>query len=373
MSTELQASKVGWKKLRKLAVTASIVAGIGVAATYLLWGGVVFLSADGLVTSRSVAIAAPWQDARIREVFVRPGDWVTAGQEIAVVESGTMSRSLADLAGEKARLSSRLAQLEARKTVVATLLPLAEKNSAQAAEFLGALEKAGANGLTVSKTLQEMTNARMQASDHFLSMKAEQSSLDVEIDANRKALDQVSSAYNDLQRTYGDGVLHAPASGLIGSHVAMVGEVLSPGKDKVASIYAGASFVLAYIPETYLLELEKGQRVTVTSRGQSVGGYIEKVLPVTEALPPEFQLPNRVRGRGQLVRIELSEKNNFAIDQKVEVTTCYFDGCRARVSGMVKSVAAGLRNIFNAPVQAAAGRELSPPPATDRSAFHAAS
>ncbi len=72
-----------------------------------------------------------------------------------------------------------------------------------------------------------------------------------------------------------------------------------------------------------------------------VGGYIEKVLPVTEALPPEFQLPNRLRGRGQLVRIELSELNNFAIDQKVEVTTCYFDKCGGPMSGMIKAMTPG--------------------------------
>jgi multidrug resistance efflux pump len=337
MSTELQASKVGWKRLRKLAITTSIVGGIAAGAAYLLWGGVVFLDADGLVTSRSVAVAAPWQDARIRQVYVRAGDRVSAGQDIAVVESGTMLRSLADLAGEKARISSHLAQLEARKIAVNTLLPLAEKNSAQAADFLEKLEKASANGLAIAKTVQEMTNARMQASDRFLSLKAEQATLDLEIDANKRALDQVSSAFDDLQRTYDKGILHAPASGIVGSYVAMVGEVLSPGKDKVASIYTGANFVLAYIPETYVLDLEKGQRVAVKSRGQSVNGYIEKVLPVTEALPPEFQLPNKVRGRGQLVRIGLSEANDFAIDQKVEITTCHFDRCGGAMSGMIMS------------------------------------
>jgi multidrug resistance efflux pump len=345
MSTELQASKIGWQRLRKLALTATIVAGVVTAGAYLFWGGVVFLDADGLVTSRSVAVSAPWQGARIREVYVRPGDRVTAGQEIAVVESGTMSRALADLAAEKARMSSRLAQLEARKTVVATLLPLAEKNANKAEEYLTALEKAGANGLAIGKTVQEMANARMQASDHFLSLKAEQASLDIEIDANRKALDQVSSAYDDLQRTYGDGVLHAPASGVIGSYVAMVGEVLNPGSDKVASIYTGTNYVLAYIPESYLLDLEKDQQVVVKSRGQSVNGHIEKVLPVTEALPPEFQLPNRVRGRGQLVRIALTDSNNFAIDQKVEVSTCSLGKCGFHVTDMVKSLVPTLWNV----------------------------
>ncbi len=344
MSSELQASKVGWKKLRKLAITTTIVAGIVATTAYIFGGGVVFLNADGLVTSRSVAIAAPWQDARVRGVYVRPGDWVAAGQKIAVVESGAMLRSLTDLAGEKARMSSRLAQLEARKTVVNTILPLAEANSVQAESFLGTIEKAGANGLAVSKTLQEMTSARMQASERFLSLKAEQASLEVEIEANRKAFNQMSSAYDDLQRSYGDGFLHAPASGLIGSNVAMVGEVLSAGKDRVASIYIGAHFVVAYIPETYLLELEKGQKVVVNSRGQSLDGHIEKVLPMTEALPPEFQLPNRVRGRGQLVRIELPGQNNFAIDQKVQVTTCYLK-CEVSVPAIATRIVPSLRSI----------------------------
>jgi hypothetical protein len=75
--------------------------------------------------------------------------------------------------------------------------------------FLNALQKAGSNGLTVSKNLQEMTSASVQASERYLSMKAEQSSLETEVDANKKALSQVSSAYDDLQSAYNNGVLYA--------------------------------------------------------------------------------------------------------------------------------------------------------------------
>ena len=59
-----------------------------------------------------------------------------------------MLRSLAELAAEKARISSRIAQLNARKGVVTTLTPLAEQNVTQTEGFLNALQKAGANGLT---------------------------------------------------------------------------------------------------------------------------------------------------------------------------------------------------------------------------------
>jgi multidrug resistance efflux pump len=338
MSNEPKASKVVWKKLCTIVVTVALMGGTGAGLAYLLWGGSVILNADAIITRQHVAVAAPWQDARVREVFVRPGDRVEAGQKIATVESATILRSLAELAAEKARIGSRAAQLAARKSVVATLLPIAEEHAAQAKDFLSTLQKAGANGLAVSKTLQEMMAAHVQASDRLLSLKAEQGSLESEAEANQKALAQVSAAYDDLQRAYDNGALLAPVSGVVGANVATVGEVLSGAKDKVASIYTGPSFVLAYIPDSYWFDLAEGQKVAVKSRGQMVVGSIEKVLPVTEALPPEFQVPNKVRGRGQLVRVAIPDNDaSFAIDQKSVVTSCYFQNCGTGLGEAVRA------------------------------------
>jgi multidrug resistance efflux pump len=344
MSKELQTSKLAWTKLRRVLLTAVTLGGIGAGAWYLVSGDAVMLSADAIVTRQRVAVAAPWQDARVREVDVRPGDRVEAGQKIATVESATISRSLAELAAEKARIGGRVAQLEGRRTVVTTLLPLAETSATEAQAFLNKVQNAGANGLAVSKTLVELTAASVQASERSLSLKAEQVSLEIEMKANKTALEQVSAAYDDLERTYGNGILYAPVSGYVGANVAMVGEVLSGGNDRIASIYTGPSFVLAYIPESYLFDVEEGQKVAVKTRGQTIVGDVEKVLPVTEALPPEFQLPNRARGRGQLVRIALLDKAQFPIDQKAHVTGCLFENCKTGVSGAVKAATPALRS-----------------------------
>ena len=85
MSKELRESKVAWKKLRKFMVAAALVAA-GASGAYVVSTGGVFFGADGIVTRQRTAVAAPWPDARIREVYVRPGDSVEAGQKIAVVE-----------------------------------------------------------------------------------------------------------------------------------------------------------------------------------------------------------------------------------------------------------------------------------------------
>jgi multidrug resistance efflux pump len=356
MTNELQASHVKWQRLRRLMFTTTL-AVVGVLAILALAGGGVLLDADGMVTRRSVSIASPWPDVRVREVNVRPGDWVEAGQKIAVVESATMSRSIAELAAEKARVSSRLAQLEARKTVVKALLPLASASAKETESFLANLQNANKNGLVVTRSLQEMSAAKVQAMDKVLTLQAEETSLETEIRSNRDALEQLSTAYADLQQAYGSGVLAAPVSGYIGSRVAMVGEVLSSGSTLIANIYTGPNHVLAYIPENYWFDMEEGQQVSVRARGRSIAGHIERILPVTEALPPEFQLPNRVRARGQVVRVTLSGDDNFAVHEKIKLTACHLKDCHR---GVGEIILAALPSPFSSRRRVQAAHENAP-------------
>lgn len=346
---QLQASQVKWKRLRKVVLTTALFGVFGTLAIYVFAGGAVLLDADGMVTRRSVSVASPWPDARVREVDVRPGDWVEAGQQIAVVESATMSRSIAELAAEKARVSSRLAQLKGRREVVKALIPVAKKSAESANNYMSTLNDANKRGMALARSMQQMSAAQVEAMDKLLSLEAERTSLVIEIASNEEALQQLTASIDDLKQTYGNGVLRAPASGYIGSHVGMVGEVLNAGATSVANIYTGPNYVLAYIPDNYLFDVDEGQRVAVKGRGRTVTGYIERVLPVTEALPPEFQLPNRVRGRGQVVRVALSDDNSFAVDETIELTSCHLNGCRLGVRGILEAALPGLRGSKHKP------------------------
>jgi multidrug resistance efflux pump len=342
MNDDLHASQITWRRVRRFVfLTVSSIA-IGTTVLYLLLGGTVLLNADGLVTRCRVAVASPWPDARVRQIVVRPGDWVLAGQKIAIVESAAMSRLLADLAAEKARLTSRLAQLSARSAVVKALLPSASANAAQTTAFLVTLQKARTRGIVVDRTIQTMTAAKLDAMDKLLTLREEVTSLETEISSNQEALIEVAAAYADSQKAYGSGLLTAPATGFIGSKVALVGEVLIAGNADVANIYTGPSYVVAYIPENYMFDVQEGQKLMVSGRGHAVAGRIDKVLPVTEALPPEFQLPNRARGRGQLARVSLLETEHYAVDEKVQLTSCFLGGCRIRMHDLIKVAAPGL-------------------------------
>jgi multidrug resistance efflux pump len=361
--SELKVSGLVWKRLRRILFSTVILAGAAAGTVYAFSGGRLLLDADGMITSEHVSVTAPFE-ARIRQVLVRPGDTVVAGQAIAIVDSATISRSLAELASDKARIVARLAQLEGRRAAIKTLLPIAEASAQQSKSFLDRLSEAKGRGLAVEKSLNDTNASYTVALERAVSLRAEQVSIEHEAEGNQEAFREVSTAYANLQQIYNNGVLTAPADGYVGSAVSSVGEVLT-GNAKVAQINTGRSYALAYLPEGYLLDVEEGQKVGIQARGQVVQGQIDKVLPITEALPPEFQLPNKARERGQLVRIALNDGQQFALDQKVRITNCLTASCNMNVAVVMRTaiptvlaaipgVVQGIRNAFSQTAQAQA-------------------
>jgi multidrug resistance efflux pump len=325
----LSASRVNWRRLRRTALHGGLVACAIAGTTFYMNSGFsgLLLRADGHVTRQRVAVA-PAFEGRVAEVLVRPGDHVEQGQKIAVVKSASVGRSLADLEAERARLTSKIAELDTRRKVIADTLPLATASAERAAAYLGDLDRAEANGLTLRKSLQEMTAASLSAAEHVASLRAQQDSLSAELEANRVARDKVTSAYDELSATYDRGALYASVSGDVGTNVVPVGQTLATGNGgAVADIFTGKSFVLAYLPDSYLFDVSEGQPVTIQTRTDSVEGRIDRMLPLAQNLPIDLQRPNRVLERGRLVRIALPAGNELPIDQQVRVTGCFLNHC----------------------------------------------
>jgi len=340
----LQASQINWRRLRhRLFNLGLVIVAVGAVALYLnSAAGGFFFHAEGLVTRERVAVA-PSFEGKVVEMFVHPGDKVTRGQKIALVESAALSRSLSDLAAEKARLISKIAELQARRQMIAETLPIAEESARRSAAFLQTLTEASRRGLVVNRSLQEITMAALTATERAASFKAEQASLGAELEANKNALIETSQAYQRLNTLYGNGILAASVSGDIGSEIAAVGQVLTPGNGAVAVIYTGENFVLAYVPDAYLSRIFEGRQVGVKVRGHVFNATVERILPITAALPADLQNPNRVRERGRLVRIALTDPNALAIGQKVEIVRCFAEDCRL---GPLRALWQGLLGMF---------------------------
>ena len=241
--------------------------------------------------------------------------------------SGSVLDAPDDLAVEKARLDTRIAAIEARKAAIGLLLPAAEANAGQAQDYLDKVSGASRKGLAVDKALTDMTSAAFAAAEKHQTLKAEQVSLESELAAYQNALRQVSDTFDSLQQAYAGGALYAPVAGDVGSKVMSAGAVLGPGNSDIATIYTGPSFILAYLPDSYLFDLKVGQRVNVRSYAESIVGTVEDLLPMTDAMPPEFQMPGDARQRGRLFKISIPESASMPLDQKVKISACYFTMC----------------------------------------------
>jgi hypothetical protein len=237
-----------------------------------------------------------------------------------------MNRNLAELAAEKAKLKSGIAHLEARRVAADQLVPVAKVNTDRLRDLLRLLEQNRDRGMTNFAYLQQVTTAAYAAEEKLASVRAERASVDAELRETRSALAEMEKANENLRSAYADGLVLAGASGYVGGGVADPGEVLLPGS-KVMEIYTSKPFVLAYLPDTSFVAVEEGHHVQVSSAGRRTLARIEKILPIVEPLPPDFQKPVRARESGQLLRISLSGDDDFLTKQKVHVTGCLIPEC----------------------------------------------
>ena len=140
------------------------------------------------------------------------------------------------------------------------------------------------------------------------------------------SITRAAEALKKLEEFYGDGVVLAPRSGIVGSHVPTQGEVAKIG-DELLQINGTDTYVLAFLPDSYLFPVRAGDRVTVRSGNSGAIGTVSEILDVADALPPEFQNMFRPRDRSRLVRVAVPQDNEFAVTQKVVVGGCLAGWC----------------------------------------------
>jgi hypothetical protein len=200
------------------------------------------------------------------------------------------------------------------------------KNADRLHDLLRQLEQYLDRGMTNFAAFQQLTTATYTAEERLAALRAERLSVGVEVSETQSALAEMETAYENPRLAYADGLLLAGASGYVGGAVADPGEVLLPGS-KVLEIYTSKPFVLAYLPEPFFMGAEEGHRVQVSSAGRRTRARIEKILPIVEPLPPDFQRPVHARESGQLLRISLANDDEFVTKQKVHVTGCLVPKC----------------------------------------------
>ncbi|MCT7378343.1 HlyD family secretion protein [Chelativorans salis] len=295
---------------------------------YYFIGGMFVLSADGIVLNQRHIVSASYP-ATIVKVLVREGDVVTGGTPLLQLESFEMVREIAELSVRASELAVREGELRGKAETIAELLPLAERTAREFNDTVARLDQASIRGLILAERRDEALTSNFQATERFAELAAQARLAESELRVVEKTRRIASDAISKMEAIYNEGRISAAAAGVVGSKLPVPGQVVRLG-DELLQINGGKSYLFAYLPDNYLFAITEGMKVDVRAGNARSTGTVEKVLPIAEALPAEFQNMLRPRDRSRLIRIALPEKHPFAMTQKVSVRGCAAGWCWVR-------------------------------------------
>jgi RND family efflux transporter MFP subunit len=202
------------------------------------------VSATGSLAARvEMPVAVVGEGGQVQRVLVQPGDWVAAGQTLAVIERSVQVEQIRSLAAqvEVARADAKLAQ--------------AELDRAKALVGRGFISKAGIDQKTATR---DAANARVNVA---IAQLGEQRARTGRLD------------------------IRAPAAGLILSRSVEPGQVVAAGTGVLFRMAKGGEMeMLAQVSEGDLARLKLGLPATVTPVGgaKSFEGRVWQVSPVVD-------------------------------------------------------------------------------------------
>lgn len=202
------------------------------------------ISATGtLAARRDMQVGVAGEGGRVVRVLAEPGQWVRAGQPLAVIDRSVQAQEASQLAAqiEVARADARLAQQELER--------------AQALVSRGFVSKADVERRTAAR---DAANARVRVAQASLGQsRARIGRLDV----------------------------LAPEAGLVLDRNVEAGQVVSAGSGALFRIAQGGQMeLLAQLNESDLAELSVGVPVTITPIGtdQQITGQVWQVSPIID-------------------------------------------------------------------------------------------
>ena len=204
------------------------------------------ISATGsLAARRDMPVGIPGEGGQVRQVLVEPGQWVGAGQTLAIIDRSVQTQEASQLAAqiEVARADARLAQQELER--------------AQSLVARGFVSKADVERRIATR---DAANARVRVAQANLG-------------ASRARIGRLD--------------IRAPTAGLVLTRSVEAGQVVGAGSGALFRIAAGGEMeVLTRLPQTDLAQLGVGVPAAVTPVGSSTT-YSGRVWQVSPTVDPQ--------------------------------------------------------------------------------------
>ncbi|MBE9043286.1 efflux RND transporter periplasmic adaptor subunit [Pleurocapsales cyanobacterium LEGE 10410] len=268
------------------------------------------LDASGTVAAyERIPVMSQAGGLQITEVLADRGDFVNRGQVLARLNNRVLTAEKIQAEGEVAQTKARLdelragsraeeiAQAEAKVANAESAIVQAESNLDLAQERVERNRTLQAEGAISRDSLDEFLNQEQVAKSSLAGAKANLNEAQQALAQSRagsrpqtiaQAAAELAQARGKLQAIeaqLADTIIVAPASGLIASREASIGQITSNSEMLFSIIQDGRLELRLQVPETLIGKIEPGQQVQIASnsnRDLKLAGKVREIDPLID-------------------------------------------------------------------------------------------
>lgn len=266
----------------KMVIVVLVLLAAGAGGAWYWWQGQQdevpegLASGNGRIESDQVDIAAR-SAGRVREVLVREGDLVSAGQIVARIESAELKAERAKYAADV--LSEKVSMLEAQATVAQRQaeLTLREANLGRALTLAG-------SGSISEESRDEAQSERDSARSVLKAAK-------MNVEARQQSVVAANALVDQIDAQIADNTLVAPVRGRVLYRLANPGEVVSAGGKVLTVVNLGEIYMEIYLPSQQAMAVAIGSQARIVFDGAdfAVPAKVSFVSPEAQFTPKQIE------------------------------------------------------------------------------------
>ena len=220
-----------------------------------------FASSNGRIEATEIDVASK-TSGRIKDIFVREGDFITAGQVLAKMDTAVLEAQLLEAQAQLQRAqigietaNSQVTQREAERDAAIAVIAQREAELDAAERRLARTAELVRRGNAPAQTLDD-DRARFEGMKAAVSAgRAQQAASEAAISAAKSqvidakaAVEVVRATIQRIQADIDDSVLTSPRDGRVQFRVAQPGEVLSAGGRVLNLVDLGDVYMTFFLP-----------------------------------------------------------------------------------------------------------------------------
>ena len=226
--------------------------------------------APGTVRAQTVATIASKVMGYVREVNVQPGDRVTAGQVLVIIDSRDLESALLQAKAAEQEAQSGIAEAESGIAATKAQFGLAQVTFSRMEELF--------NKKSISNQEFDEAQARLRSAKAAYQMAvSKRAQLDARIAQAQQGVESAS-----VMRSYSE--IRAPFAGVVTEKKVEAGQMATPGSTLLTVEKTGAYRLEVPVEESMLGSIRLGQSVSVTleSANQTRTGKITEIVPAVD-------------------------------------------------------------------------------------------